>query len=357
MTEQTFDFSKRVSRARLTEFADLLKSLAEQIGFSVSSRGWCYILEQAGAIDKSQFDKVATWVNRCRFEGLLPVDFVAEETARAFTGIETPAQVSPVQDLGAWVEAAINAAERYAVDWWLHEEVYIQMLVEKVDLVTLFAPVCAEYHIPIANARGWSSMLQRADYTRRFQWAEDRGLRCVLLYCGDHDPAGLLISDRSRKNLDDLLDIVWTDGEPGYDPGNLTIERFGLNAGFIEEHGFSWIDNLITGSGRDLSDADHPHHLMPYVQDYLTNYGPRKCEANVLVTAPEVAQTLCRSAIERHLGGGALQRFERRRQDVRDYVAGFDAETGVLGMLDDVVKKVADEQDTWKRQGDDDAHV
>ena len=30
------------------------------------------------------------------------------------------------------------------------------------------------------------------------------------------------------------------------------IERFGLNADFVDHHGITWIDGLITGSGKDL---------------------------------------------------------------------------------------------------------
>src|SRR5690606_38765788 len=105
----------------------------------------------------------------------------------------------------------------------------------KVDLVTLFSPVCKKYKIPIANSKGWSSMLQRAEYARRFQEARDKGLKCVLLYCGDHDPDGLRIGEFLRKNLQDLNDIKWEDGEIGYDAKDLIIDRFGLNYDFIEK--------------------------------------------------------------------------------------------------------------------------
>lgn len=169
-----FDFSKTSNAKRLLEFATLLKQLSERIGFRVSSRGWCYILEQNGAITKDQFDKVETWVNRCRRRGVLPIDFVAEEDARKFKGIETPADISPVADLLGWIEAIESAANHYAVDWWVGEKYYVQMVVEKIDLVTLFRPVCAKYHIPIANSKGWSSMLQRAEYARRFHEAEEK---------------------------------------------------------------------------------------------------------------------------------------------------------------------------------------
>ena len=39
---------------------------------------------------------------------------------------------------------------------------------------------------------------------RRFADHERAGRQCVLLYCGDHDPGGLNISDFLRGNLADL---------------------------------------------------------------------------------------------------------------------------------------------------------
>jgi len=341
----TFDFTQKMTRARRVEFAELLQELSGEIGFRVSSRGWCYILEQSGAINKDQFDKVETWVNACRREGTLPIDFVAEESAREFSGVEVPCQHSPVQDLGNWVDHALRSGDMFDVDWWKDEDYYVQMVVEKIDLVTLFSPVCEQYHIPIANSKGWSSMLQRAEYARRFREAEERGMQAVLLYCGDHDPAGLQISNFLRKNLRDLEDVVWRDGEQGYDPSDLRIERFGLNFNFIEDHGFTWIDNLITGGGQDLASPSHRHHNMEYVQRYLQNVGERKCEANVLVTQPTVARTLCRNAIEGHLGTDARDRFQQRRQDVLDYLADFDARTSVLQNLRDANTHVENESD------------
>lgn len=85
-----FDFNKKFTKKTLQEFADLLITMSDTIGFKVSSRGWCYLMEQAGHIDKSQFDKVDSAVNRCRKEGLIPVDFVAEESAREFANVEKP---------------------------------------------------------------------------------------------------------------------------------------------------------------------------------------------------------------------------------------------------------------------------
>jgi hypothetical protein len=217
----------------------------------------------------------------------------------------------------------------YIPGWWSGEEYYIQMLVEKIDLKTLFEPVCLDYHIPVATSKGWSSMLQRAEYARRFKQAEDRGLECVLLYCGDFDPDGGRISDFIRSNLDDLKNVVWSDGILGYDPANLTIERFGLNKDFIDENKLTWIDNLITGSGKNLADPSHPNHEMEYVQTYLQDIGERKCEANALVTRPEQGRALCRDAIESFLGPEALDRFSEKMQQVTDEMDQVRKKTGL----------------------------
>jgi len=196
-----FDFTQQFTKKRLEEFSQILIDMSDSIGFKVSSRGWCYLMEQAGHINKAQFDKVDSAINRCRKEGYLPVDFVAEEDARAFRGVEHPSD-GTVKDTLRWMlRDVVGGAKYFTPDWWDGEEYYIQMLVEKIDLRTLFENVCAEYHIPVANAKGWSSILQRAEYARRFKEAEEKGLKCVLLYCGDHDPDGLRISDTIMSNL------------------------------------------------------------------------------------------------------------------------------------------------------------
>ena len=195
-------------------------------------------------------------------------------------------------------------------------------------------------------------MLQRAEYARRFQEAERRGLKCVLLYCGDHDPDGLRISTHLRNNLRDLRNIEWRDGTEGYDPINLTIDRFGLNFDFIEEHQFSWIDNLITGSGKDLASPSHRNHNDEYVQDYLQTVGARKCEANALVTQPQIAKALCTQAIENYLGPDATGRFQARRDAVCDYTHELRDRTGINTFLAEASEKLEDENElmegmTW----------
>ena len=334
-----------VNRLRqMSYFSSSLIDLCNKIGMKLSSRGWCYQLEGFRLIDKSQFDLVENIINECRELGFLPIDFVAEEEARGFSGVEKPEEDEPKDFLGRFLVGALTCEQYYTPDWWEGEEYYIQMVVEKIDVKTLFEPVCREYHIPIATSKGWSSMLQRAEYARRFKQAEEKGLKCVLLYCGDHDPDGLRISDFLRSNLRDLKNIRWNDGVKGYDPSDLIIDRFGLNYDFIIANNLTWIDNLITGSGKNLASPTHPNHFQYYVQDYLKQYGARKCEANSLVVIPDRARQLCRESIEKYLGDDALERFADKREEVAKELEDFRESTGIGEAIKKAIKQIQEEK-------------
>lgn len=292
-------------------------------------------MEQEGLINKDQFDKVSNAINRARKIGLLPVDFVAEEDSRAFSGVVTPTDGDLSQTLNWMLRDVMSGHKFFIPNYWKDEEYYIQVVVEKIDLKTLFSPVCSDFNIPIANSKGWSSILQRAEYCRRFRKAENEGLKCVLLYCGDHDPDGLRISDTLRKNLEQISEIYWSGGMTGYDPSDLIIDRFGLNYDFIVDNDYTWIDNLITGSKKklDLSMKSHPNHKLPYVQKYLKNVGARKCEANAIVTTPEKAETLMIETIEKYLGEDARERFKEKEKEVMYEYFQEVKESGIIKSL------------------------
>jgi hypothetical protein len=353
----------------LLAFAAQLEKIQEQVPFRISSRGWCYQMEGFGLISKADFSKVEGAINECRAAGYLPIDFTAEEEGRKFRGVVTKDDDTPAEHIAYFAKAMEKCERSYEPDWWAddrfdqqdHEEYYIQMLVEKIDLVSLFEPVTNKFKIPIATSKGWSSMLQRAEYARRFKEAEDRGLTCVLLYCGDFDPDGLRISERITKNLHDLKNIVWTDGTEGYDPENLVVDRFGLNYKFILSNNLTWIDSkeeppvgipkLITGSGKNLADPHHKNHHMEYIQSYISSYGVRKCEANALVIRPDQARELCQDAIEQYLGEDALERFQRKKESKDGW---FDKvrETIKVGDLNmaEAVKEIMDGLDAYDQK-------
>ena len=69
---------------------------------------------------------------------------------------------------------------------------------------------------------------------------------------------------------------------------------------------------------------------MPYVQDYIKEFGARKCEANAIVTIPKIAREFVDDTIKSFLGKDAEKRFLAKRQAIRDEVQKFRKKTGVF---------------------------
>jgi hypothetical protein len=298
-------------RERVAAFCDLIQEIRSTMDFAVGSRGWCYILERHG-LRKGDFDDAQKLITDCRRTGFLPLDICAEDASRETVGVEQLNGNDINDEVESWIDHLHNHAhENYTpISFWKGLDNYVEVAVEKLDLRNLFEPVCAEFHIPVTNFKGWSDLNSRAAMMRRFARHEVRR-QCVLLLCGDHDPGGLHITEKMRKNLEDLAGAV------GWSPDNLVIIRFGLNADFIDEHGLTWIDNLETSSGEQLDDPDHNDHDKRYVQDYITEFGVRKCEANALVVEPEVGRALCRASILAHVPADAPERYRRKLARVR----------------------------------------
>jgi hypothetical protein len=298
--------------ADLGRFADLLKKIESRIDFKVSSRGWCYILENEHKLEKGAFEKAQRLINDCRKNGLLPIDFTVEDEARTADLLERCDDPDPTRHAAVLADLLGKWQDYSPVSFWDNQPVFIQMVVEKIDLKYLFLPICQQYRVPLINSRGWSDLNLRAALMRRFQEHERKGRQPVLLTCGDHDPGGLEIADSLPRLLEELERAV------GWSPRNLIVERFGLNADFIEQNNLTWIDGLQTASGKDLSDPSHRHHNAAFVRGYIEKFGKRKVEANALVVRPEAGRQLCKEAIEKYLDMGAIAAYERSLVDHRE---------------------------------------
>jgi hypothetical protein len=309
------DDDKEKYDAEVERFANRLKEINAGLDFKPGARGWCYILENERLISKGDFDKTQKLITECRKNGLLPIDFTAEDDTRSADNVEDP-EVRTPEEYAVELARSLHEWGAYSPgSFWDNQPVYIQMAVEKIDLKSLFSSVCLKYHVPIINVRGWSDLHSRAGMMRRFQEHEKKGRKGILLYCGDLDPKGLQMSDYLLKNFRELEHAV------GWSPDNLAIERFGLNIDFINKHDLPWIDGLETSGGKDLGDPNHREHNADFVQEYIAQYGERKVEANALVVRPEAGRQLCREAIEKHLDMAAIPNYERsflgQREKVR----------------------------------------
>jgi hypothetical protein len=308
--------AKALYQVKREAFCGLILEIRSTLDFEIGARGWCYILENKGLITKADLDSCQDLITECRKTGELPLDICAIDESRGFENLEVLDETDPekrARELISYIKTAHFSYD--PISFWEYQDCYIQMVVEKIDLRSLFVTVCEEFHIPIANAKGWSDLNMRATMMKRFRYWERRGKRCILLYCGDFDPAGFRISEFMRSNIEDISNVV------GWHPDNLTIERFGLNEDFIAKHDLTWIDNLITSSGVCLSDPKHDDHSKSYVQDYIAKYGVRKVEANALVVAPEAGRALCREAIMKHIDLDGVDEYHAAVEEKRDELA------------------------------------
>ena len=280
-----------------------LKAINNRLPFKVSSRGWCYILEDHGLM-KGDFKAAQDLINNGRKKGLLPLNFTAQDGSRAFSCIQYTDDTTPKQEAENIISSALSGHNHYnPLKFWDYQDYYIELIVEKVDLKSLFEKQCERFNIPVANAKGWSDINMRAEMVRRFKFWEDKGKTPVLLYCGDHDPAGINISNLIKKNLDDLSEAT------GWKADNLIIDRFGLNYDFIHTNNLSWIDNLETGAGKNLASTKHPDHFKAWVQDYIAKYGVRKVEANALVVRIDAGRQLFKSTLDKYIDDAGVDLF------------------------------------------------
>jgi len=295
-------------------FCEAILEINSGLDFKVSSRGWAYILEEHG-LAKGDFDAAQRLINKCRKDGSLPVDICAEDEGRAVDHLEKIDEEEAEDFARGWVDYLQDAHEQYTpYSFWDDLDTYVEMTVEKIDLKSLFAPICAKFHVATTNVSGWNDINRRVQIMRRFAHWERQGKRIVLLHCGDHDPGGLHISEFIRSNLEDVAKAA------GWHPRNLEIDRFGLNYGFIQAQRLTWIDNLETGSGERLDDPNHNDHYKDYVQSYLNEFGARKVEANALVIRPAAGRALCRSAILKYVPANAPKIYEVRLRSEREIV-------------------------------------
>ena len=300
-----------VHRANLQRWADAILEIKSTLDIDVSSRGWCYLLEPHG-LSKADFDKAQDMINDLRKSGMLPLNICIEDSARVFYGVEMLDSPGIDDELASIWGAVEHYLTGYTpASFWENQKYFVQMVVEKIDLRSLFETVCAKYKIPIANARGWSDLNMRGDMMRRFAKHEKAGRIPVLLYCGDHDPKGLQISECLRSNCAELTKSV------GWSPDNLIVDRFGLNADFIKEHKLTWIENLHTSSGGDLASPSHKDHKQAYVQKYIKEFGAMKVEANALVIKPKEGRELCEAAILKYVEAEKIPEYESRLELAR----------------------------------------
>jgi hypothetical protein len=335
--------SGRVSEARRHQFhAEVrgvvawMRQYVARLGFAPVARSWLYAMESEGIITKGNFTWAGKWLADRRKEGLIPFDLVGADTTRALTGSDVyDEEETPREYINRQLRDSLEQAAMYwPTSYWKHQTYYPILWTEKRDLVKLFEPELPKAVRRFAS-KGQADVNSRVALIEECIWAEENGLQPVILYCGDHDPMGLQISNAIVDNLKPLAEVMgWSRGllHMAHDD---RIVRFGLNAEFIENASLLWIDGLETSSGEDLAGPSHTQHKFPYVQNYLEEFGARKVEANALIANPTAARALIRAELWQWLMSVGHKQWERENEQAsKEAATHADGIKRMLAMFD-----------------------
>ncbi len=115
----------------LHQFCAAILKINSSLDFQVASRSWCYLLEEYGLL-KGDFDNAQKLIVQCRKDGLLPLDIVAEDSAREFNNLESIDATSVEEEAQGILDWVVEDAHRTytPISFWEDQEVFIQMVVE-----------------------------------------------------------------------------------------------------------------------------------------------------------------------------------------------------------------------------------
>lgn len=305
------------------EMGEVIERLSEETGYKFGPRGWAYYAEGLGIITKGEFDRFEKLLTDMRKDGELDPDVIEPDASRMATEVNDfeAAGYTPEEQ----AQYAINEIRERLRDWsqgfyeigyWDALDYYVEMIVEKKDLVQIFRSVADHYNVRITNGKGDTDIHTRLAMLRRFRDHTEAGRRCVLLAVGDHDPKGLHIVEGLHRTIMSCSNLKGLD----WDYPDFEVVNIGLTEAQIDELDLMKIGNLETGGGRDLSDPNHPDHYKPYVQNYIAQFGVWKCEANALVGHPRPAQALLERAINRFIPDSHIIDIETQNAPAQEAV-------------------------------------
>lgn len=301
---------RREARIALGE---AIERMSEETGYRFGPRGWAYYAEGLGLITKGEFDRFEKLLTDMRKDGELDPDVIEPDASRMATEVDDfDASEAPPE---TYARAAVDDIQGQLLGWatafhergyWDDLGFYLEMIVEKKDLVQIFKSTADRYNVRITNGKGDTDIHTRLAMLKRFRDHSDAGRQCILLSVGDHDPKGLHIVSGLKRTIMSCSNLKGLD----WDYPDFDVVPVGLTEAQIDAMGLMKIDNLETGGGRDLSDPGHPDHAKPYVQEYIQRFGVWKCEANALVGHPAEARRLLENAINQFIPVGHSEAVE-----------------------------------------------
>lgn len=261
-----------------------------QAGYVLTIRQLYYQLVSRDVIPNNikSYKHIVGLVGDGRLAGLLDWDMI---TDRARDTQIPPAWESPTQILEA-------CAAQYRIDPWLKQTHHVEVMVEKDALSGVLEPVCNELRITFTANKGYTSLSNLYEASRRMRRWVDAGKMVVVLYMGDHDPSGIDMTRDITERLDLLTGGRVTD-----------VRRLALNMSQVEEYGPPENPAKTTDSR---------------FEGYLADYGESSWELDAL--EPRVLGYLVREEVEGLIDTEAWEASMRLEQKQRDDIADMASE-------------------------------
>ena len=206
----------------------------------------------------SQYQMLDNFVNKLRYEGIIPFNSISDITNCYGTN-----QYDSIQ---ACVE---DAVEDYRSNWNKKFNTYIEVWCEKEALTNILYPITNKYGVTLNPCKGISKVTQVYKFLERSKGYKEY----VILYLGDFDPTGIHISNEVLPEQFRKQD------------GNVEIKRIALNEGQIGALPKSYqtakpkdpnYERYLEKYGNTVWELDAltPTQLQGIVEDVIMEYRP-----------------------------------------------------------------------------------
>lgn len=171
-----------------------------QQGYTLSLRQLYYQLVSRDVVPNQQkeYAKLSTLLTKGRMSGIVDWDAIEDRLRKPYI----PYWVSGM------AEAIRDTIEQYRINRMKGQATYLEVWVEKDALSEVLKRSTEPYHVRVMVNRGYSSTSAMHDAYKRFEEAilEEREVKVVVLYLGDHDPSGM---DMVRDIADRVKQFFW----------------------------------------------------------------------------------------------------------------------------------------------------
>ena len=252
--------TKRLSESALAAIAvvnNIIGEYADQnLSLTLRQVYYQFVSRDLIANNDKEYKRLGDIVSDGRMAGLIDWSAIEDRTRylRSTSSWDSPAQI---------VRACAN---QFNLDPWAHQEMYVEVWVEKDALIGVIESACAPRRVPHFSCRGYASQTALYDAGLRIADKIGAGKQVLILHFGDHDPSGIDMTRDIQERV-----AMFARGGLGEDVGsdfdNIEVRRLALNFDQIKSY-------RPPPNPAKITDAR--------AAEYIRNYGQQSWELDAL---------------------------------------------------------------------------